>query len=186
MLNDNCVSESDVMIKMDNLYNYLSDYCYSTKYCQKHVQNDYSISDFKGGSLQSLPNLTRKKDSTTMIHETINIKKEVGESGGKRKKRKKKRGKSNVETEENKNNDNNSEPDVLYKVGDKLLSEKEIKEENDQMKNDRLCQKCKLNNANRLFLPCAHLSSCDKCVFKCTKCPKCRSIIRGIVQVYLS
>ena len=64
------------------------------------------------------------------------------------------------------------------------LDPEEIRKENQRLKNARLCQVCKDKDANRLFLPCAHLSSCSLCSPALTKCPQCKSNIRGIVSVY--
>ena len=60
----------------------------------------------------------------------------------------------------------------------------EVRKENQRLKNAKLCQVCRDKDANRLFLPCAHLSSCSLCSPALTKCPQCRSNIRGIVSVY--
>ena len=67
---------------------------------------------------------------------------------------------------------------------DENLDPEEIRKENQRLKNARLCQVCKDKDANRLFLPCAHLSSCSLCSPALTKCPQCKANIRGIVSVY--
>ena len=73
---------------------------------------------------------------------------------------------------------------ILPEDGEEQLDPEEIRKENQRLKNARLCQVCKDKDANRLFLPCAHLSSCSLCSPALTKCPQCKSNIRGIVSVY--
>lgn len=60
----------------------------------------------------------------------------------------------------------------------------EIQMENRKLKDAKLCRICKDKEANRLFLPCAHLACCALCSPAVVKCPQCRSNIRGIVSVY--
>ena len=45
---------------------------------------------------------------------------------------------------------------------DENLDPEEILKENQRLKNARLCQVCKDKDANRLFLPCVHLSSSER------------------------
>ena len=73
---------------------------------------------------------------------------------------------------------------ILPDDEEEQLDTEEIRKENQRLKNARLCQVCKDKDANRLFLPCAHLSSCSLCSPALTKCPQCKSNIRGIVSVY--
>ena len=61
-----------------------------------------------------------------------------------------------------------------------------IRRENQRMKNAKLCPVCKDRDADKLFLPCAHLSSCSLCSPALTKCPQCRTNIRGIVSVFFA
>ena len=60
----------------------------------------------------------------------------------------------------------------------------EVRKENKRLKDAKMCRVCKDKDANRLFLPCAHLSSCSLCSPAVTKCPQCRAGIRGVVSVY--
>ena len=73
---------------------------------------------------------------------------------------------------------------IVSEDEDENLDPEEIRKENQRLKNARLCQVCKDKDANRLFLPCAHLSSCSLCSPALTKCPQCKANIRGIVSVY--
>ena len=73
---------------------------------------------------------------------------------------------------------------TLSEDGEEELDPEDIRKENQRLKNARLCQVCKDKDANWLFLPCAHLSSCSLCSPALTKCPQCKSNIRGIVSVY--
>ena len=67
---------------------------------------------------------------------------------------------------------------------DQLISSEINQKENKSLKNARLCKVCKDKKANRLFLPCAHLSSCSDCSSTLTKCSQCNANIREIVSVY--
>lgn len=70
------------------------------------------------------------------------------------------------------------------KIEEMNKEEKKIKEENKKMKEAKVCRICKDRMCNRLFLPCAHITTCELCCPACRKCPQCKSIIRGIVNIY--
>ena len=59
-----------------------------------------------------------------------------------------------------------------------------LQEENEQLREQRLCSVCLDLEKNVVFLPCAHLCCCDKCAPQLRKCPICRKGIRGSVRVY--
>ena len=61
---------------------------------------------------------------------------------------------------------------------------KELREQNRLLKELDTCTICKDRKANRLLLPCAHLSTCNLCVFAISNCNKCKKPIQGIVSVY--
>ena len=67
---------------------------------------------------------------------------------------------------------------------EKEIDLEEIRKENQRLKNARLCQVCKDKQANRMFLPCTHISACSLCSPAVTKCPKCKDNIKGIVSIY--
>jgi hypothetical protein len=49
---------------------------------------------------------------------------------------------------------------------------------------DYLCLGCCENPRTNLFLPCRHLSYCDKCIVNSTKCPICRDNFSEIKKIY--
>lgn len=60
----------------------------------------------------------------------------------------------------------------------------EVKKENKILKERATCRLCP-QKANSVFLPCGHLVVCLDCTKKRKDCIKCRTLIRGIVKVYL-
>ncbi len=59
-----------------------------------------------------------------------------------------------------------------------------IRDENRRLKESKQCRICRDNDANRMFLPCAHLAACSLCSPAVLNCPQCKAPIRGIVSVY--
>ena len=59
-----------------------------------------------------------------------------------------------------------------------------IRAENKRLKEAKQCRICRDNDANRMFLPCAHLAACSLCSPAVQNCPQCKAVIRGIVSVY--
>lgn len=56
----------------------------------------------------------------------------------------------------------------------------------EKLRLQNLCNVCRDEKANRLFLPCSHVSACASCLPSLTHCPRCLFLIRGIVSVYFS
>ncbi len=59
-----------------------------------------------------------------------------------------------------------------------------LRNENLKLKQAKLCRICRDNDANRMFLPCAHLAACSLCSPAVVNCPQCTGVIRGVVSVY--
>ena len=59
-----------------------------------------------------------------------------------------------------------------------------LRNENLKLKEAKLCRICRDKDANRMFLPCAHLAACSLCSPAVVNCPQCRGVIRGVVSVY--
>ena len=59
-----------------------------------------------------------------------------------------------------------------------------LRQINKTLKESKLCKVCRDKDANRLFLPCAHLACCSLCSPAVRNCPQCKGNIRGIVSVY--
>ena len=64
------------------------------------------------------------------------------------------------------------------------MSKEDIQKENQKMKDSKVCMICKDKARNKMFLPCAHLTTCELCWLACRQCPQCRSKIRSVVHVY--
>jgi hypothetical protein len=62
--------------------------------------------------------------------------------------------------------------------------ENDYKEENERLKNERLCVICLTKDKNVLFLPCAHLAACLECSMSLKTCPICRSKIQATVRTF--
>lgn len=60
----------------------------------------------------------------------------------------------------------------------------DLKEENERLKNERLCVVCLGREKNVLFLPCAHLTACLECSLSLQNCPMCRSKIQATVRTF--
>lgn len=60
----------------------------------------------------------------------------------------------------------------------------QLKEENERLKNERLCVVCLGREKNVLFLPCAHLTACLECSLSLQNCPMCRSKIQATVRTF--
>lgn len=65
-------------------------------------------------------------------------------------------------------------------------SPEEIRREILELKEQRLCKICMVEEANMVFLPCAHLVSCASCAPALPFCPICRAEIKGSVRAYLA
>ena len=73
-------------------------------------------------------------------------------------------------------------------LGDESLDfeTKKLRQENRQLKDQRMCKVCMDAEANIVFLPCGHLVCCANCAPALRNCAVCRSKIRGTVRTYLS
>ena len=69
-----------------------------------------------------------------------------------------------------------------------LEEQRRLKEENDQLKQQSLCTKCKTNDVCIVFLPCGHLITCETCAPTVKYCTvaSCGKYIKGTVRTYLS
>ena len=60
----------------------------------------------------------------------------------------------------------------------------QLQEENERLKNERLCVICLSKDKNVLFLPCAHLAACLECSLSLKTCPICRAKIQASVRTF--
>ena len=82
---------------------------------------------------------------------------------------------------EKKSTKGNTEDD-MEESSDKYLDH--LRQINRTLKEAKVCKVCRDKDANRLFLPCAHLACCSLCSPAVRNCPQCKGSIRGIVSVY--
>ncbi|XP_053389136.1 baculoviral IAP repeat-containing protein 3-like [Mercenaria mercenaria] len=69
-----------------------------------------------------------------------------------------------------------------------LLEQKRLKEENEKLKQQSICTKCKTNDVCIVFLPCGHLVTCEECAPTVRYCTvdTCGKYIKGTVRTYLA
>jgi hypothetical protein len=60
-----------------------------------------------------------------------------------------------------------------------------VKQENERLKQEMTCEKCKRNRRETLFLPCRHLVSCETCAEEVDYCFHCKAKILGTVRTYM-
>lgn len=65
-------------------------------------------------------------------------------------------------------------------------SEKSNDDEEEIIKDSKLCKICYVNDYNTIFLPCGHVIACAKCASSVTKCPACRQPFDNVMRVYFS
>jgi hypothetical protein len=65
-----------------------------------------------------------------------------------------------------------------------VMNSTELVEENERLKNEKLCVICLNANKNILLLPCAHLAACFDCSFALKDCPMCRTKIQATVHAF--
>ncbi|KAK7488988.1 hypothetical protein BaRGS_00019792 [Batillaria attramentaria] len=63
--------------------------------------------------------------------------------------------------------------------------QKELENEIQDAKEERMCKICQSNEVSILFLPCGHLVSCAQCAPALRTCAICRQRVKGRVRVYM-
>ena len=58
----------------------------------------------------------------------------------------------------------------------------DLEEENQDIKSERICKICQVNEVSILFLPCGHLVSCAQCAPALRSCAICRQRVKGWVR----
>ena len=59
----------------------------------------------------------------------------------------------------------------------------ELEDENLEIKSERICKICQVDEVSILFLPCGHLASCAQCAPALRTCAICRQRVKGRVRV---
>jgi baculoviral IAP repeat-containing protein 7/8 len=62
----------------------------------------------------------------------------------------------------------------------------QLKEQNNQLRQQTVCKICMDKEVAVLFLPCGHLVSCTDCAAALKDCPVCRNSVRGIVRAFMA
>ena len=60
-----------------------------------------------------------------------------------------------------------------------------LNEELANLENNRKCKMCRKATANRVVLPCGHLSLCSDCEKKAKACPLCKHKIQALIKAYV-
>ncbi|CAL1545887.1 unnamed protein product [Lymnaea stagnalis] len=63
---------------------------------------------------------------------------------------------------------------------------RQIKERNNQLRQQTVCKICMDKEVAVVFLPCGHLVSCSECGAAMKDCPVCRVNIKGVVRAFMS
>lgn len=73
--------------------------------------------------------------------------------------------------------------DVLLDV---CVSDKaKLKKENERLRSEITCHKCRQTRVQTLFLPCRHLVACEECANSMDDCITCSEKILGTVRTFL-
>lgn len=64
-------------------------------------------------------------------------------------------------------------------------SKAELKKENERLRSEITCRKCKRTRVQTLFLPCRHLVACEECANSMDDCITCSEKILGTVRTFL-
>ena len=72
--------------------------------------------------------------------------------------------------------------------GDKLNTRdiKSLEDENDKLKNQKLCKICMNGEIAIVLIPCGHFVSCKKCAPALNNCPICRKFIKDSVKTFMA
>ncbi|KAH9505032.1 hypothetical protein Btru_061476 [Bulinus truncatus] len=63
---------------------------------------------------------------------------------------------------------------------------RELKEKNNQLRQQTVCKICLDQEVAVVFLPCGHLVSCTECATAMKDCPVCRTNVKGIVRAFIN
>ncbi|KAK0063302.1 baculoviral IAP repeat-containing protein 3 [Biomphalaria pfeifferi] len=62
---------------------------------------------------------------------------------------------------------------------------RDLKERNNQLRQQTVCKICMDQEVAVVFLPCGHLVSCSECAIAMIDCPVCRTKVKGIVRAFM-
>ncbi|XP_060558859.1 baculoviral IAP repeat-containing protein 7-like isoform X2 [Ruditapes philippinarum] len=90
---------------------------------------------------------------------------------------------------ESKSNDSNRSPSKTVKPSTSASSSTDVEtvlQENEKLKDMKLCKICMDNELCMTFLPCGHLATCEDCAQNVNECPICRKLITQRVKIFWS
>ncbi|XP_059157550.1 uncharacterized protein LOC131941938 isoform X2 [Physella acuta] len=70
-------------------------------------------------------------------------------------------------------------------VSSDLESLRQLKEQNNQLRQQTVCKICMDKEVAVVFLPCGHLVSCSDCAVAMKDCPVCRNNVKGVVRAFM-
>ena len=76
--------------------------------------------------------------------------------------------------------------DFLYVILLEPVTVEELEAETEQLRSVVTCLMCEENDANCLYLPCAHHRLCIQCSANITECPICLRQIHSKVKTFMS
>lgn len=59
-----------------------------------------------------------------------------------------------------------------------------VLQENEKLKDQKMCKICMDNDVCMMFLPCKHLATCEGCSHIVKECPVCRRSIEERIKVF--
>jgi len=74
----------------------------------------------------------------------------------------------------------------LYNAMLLFIDKIEVKKENERLRSEVTCQKCKRAHVQTVFLPCRHLVSCEECANDMDDCIMCCEKILGTVRTFFA
>lgn len=83
-----------------------------------------------------------------------------------------------------------AEKDVVSRTGKPLkhaapINKAKLKKENERLRSEITCHKCRQTRVQTLFLPCRHLIACEECANSMDDCITCGEKILGTVRTFL-
>ena len=72
-----------------------------------------------------------------------------------------------------------------YRADEAAARARQVKEQLEQMGEDKLCSICLVNEKNVMFEPCRHIATCEECSQQVEKlCPLCRAVFKKRTVVF--
>jgi len=66
-----------------------------------------------------------------------------------------------------------------------VIDKAKLMKENERLRSEMTCKKCKQTSVETLFLPCRHLVACEECSSNMENCITCNAEIQGTYRTYV-